>query len=114
MCKRIFQVVAVAAMGVWLSGCGVIADKQHRDEVLSYDLAPDVRAAIERKEIKIGMTKDEVKASWGRPCGYCYGTRSTSEGDWWEYNAFGSSRYGAGSGTYLFFGRDDRLKYWSE
>ena len=97
-----------------LSGCGLVAEQQHRSAVLASDLSPDVRTAIEQKQIKKGMTKDEVMASWGKPCWYCHGTRTTSEGDWWEYNAFGSGSYGAGSGTYLFFGKSDKLEYWSK
>jgi hypothetical protein len=96
-----------------LSGCGMVADKQHREAVLSKDLSPDIRRAIVNKKIKKGMSKEEVKAAWGRPCWYCHGTRTTSEGDWWEYNEFGSGSYGAGSGTYLFFGNDGILDYWS-
>jgi len=108
------KVVMLLCLLAVLPGCGAIADKQHRDAVLSRELTPDVRSAIANKQIKKGMTKDEVMAAWGRPCWACYGTRSTSEGDWWEYNYWGAGSYGAGAGKYLFFGNDDILDYWSE
>lgn len=65
-------------------------------------------------KIRVGMTKQEVINAWGQPCWHCYGTRKTSNGDTWEYNVFGSGSMGAGSGTYLFFDRNDVLKYWSQ
>ncbi|GKS69549.1 hypothetical protein W03_15530 [Nitrosomonas sp. PY1] len=68
------------------------------------------------KDIMVGMTKDQVLASWGKPCGWCYGTRQSSTGDIWEYNKFGSSYIGSylgvRSNTYLYFDTRDILRYW--
>ena len=32
-----------------------------------------------------GMTQDQVRAAWGRPCWSCTGTTSGDWGDAWEY-----------------------------
>lgn len=104
--------VVILAM-LLLAGCAT-DDSNIRKEMLARpDLAPDVRAAIEKEQIHKGMTKDEVAASWGYPCGYCYGTRQSSWGDSWEYNIFGTGSQGIGRGTYVYFGRDGRVTGWS-
>lgn len=100
---------------VLLVSCGAIDNYRIRKEVLDSKLTtPATKKLIEQGKIKIGMTKDEVIASWGLPCYHCYGTRSTSSGDWWEYNSFGTSRYGTGSGTHLRFNSAGILVYWSK
>lgn len=105
----------IVLLAVLLSGCGAVEQARNRDAVMNDPmLSADVRRAIENKQIKVGMTKNEVMASWGIPCWYCYGTRETSEGEWWEYNPFGTGRYGAGNGTYLFFDNTGTLKYWTK
>ena len=98
-----------------LTGCGLIQENAIRDEVLADpDTRYTVKEAIKEKHIMTGMTQREVIAAWGNPCGYCYGTRKSSEGETWEYNIFGSGRSGYGSGTYLYFDRKGRLRYWNK
>lgn len=101
-----------------LSGCALMpgADDRRRQEWLSANpnADPYVQGSVRLGQIRKGMPKDAVQASWGPPCGYCRGTRRTSEGEWWEYNPFGSGRYSAGAGTYLFFNNDGILEFWSE
>jgi hypothetical protein len=63
--------------------------------------------------LTVGMTKAEVRASLGDPCGTCYGTRHNSWGDTWEYNVFGSSGMGIGSGTIVYFDSSGRVTGWS-
>lgn len=107
--------LAIAAVCVTLSGCGWAQNYQTRQRVLADPhLRADVREAIRAEKIKIGMTQNEVIASWGHPCWYCSGTRENSWGDTWEYNPFGSGRYSAGSGTYLFFDQAGLLRTWSK
>jgi hypothetical protein len=110
--KELFQ---IAFLIFCLTGCGFAQEIKIKNQVLSYpNLSPDTRKAIQEKTIKAGMTKEQVIASWGNPCWYCYGTRENSWGDTWEYNVFGSSSYGAGSGTYLYFDRSGYLEHWSK
>lgn len=69
--------------------------------------------AIRDGKIMKGMTKSQVKAAWGPPCGYCYGTTHSSWGDTWEYNIFGSWAAAAGSGTIVYFNSLGRVTGWS-
>lgn len=99
---------------VVLGGCGIMQEREARRLALADpNLTPEIRAAIHAKHIRVGMTKRQVLAAWGNPCWYCYGTRQTSRGDVWEYNVFGSSSYGIGSGKYLYFDSTGHLTYWS-
>lgn len=103
---------------ILLSGCALFGggDEARRNNYVASrgdQIAPTIRGAIVDGKIMRGMTKEEVRASWGDPCGYCYGTRSASWGDTWEYNVFGSGSYGAGNGTYVFFDQSDRVTGWS-
>jgi len=91
--------------------CSIMGGQTRRDEYLAAHPATEFRDQISNGMIKVGMSKDEVIASWGPPCGYCYGTSQSSSGESWEYNVFGSSGYG--SGTYLFFDNRGILQYWS-
>lgn len=114
--KRIARArgLALLAVALALGGCGVMQERTARREALADPkLTPEIRAAIEGKQIRVGMTKQQVIAAWGNPCWWCYGTRTTSRGDSWEYNLFGSSAYGIGNGTYLYFDTAGRLTYWS-
>ena len=103
-------------MFLLLSGCGIIEENAIRKEVLANDMnmSPEFRHAIWDKKIMVGMSKDQVRASWGNPCWHCYGTRESSYGDTWEYNIFGTGSNGIGGGTYLFFDRRGKLKSWSK
>lgn len=96
-----------------LAGC--VSDQSRRTDYLAANpsTSPEIAAAIKAGQIKVGMTKDQVQASWGAPCSRCYGTRQASWGDTWEYNTFGSGSYGAGSGTYIYFDRAGKVRSWS-
>ena len=102
-------VVLLAAL---LAGC---AGNETRRQVLADPATPPaIRQAIEQEKIRVGMTKQQVIAAWGPPCGYCYGTRESSWGDTWEYNVFGTTSSGIGRGTYLYFDRTGTLTGWSD
>jgi hypothetical protein len=100
-----------------MSGCALFGS----DESRRYDyieghkgaLDPTVRAAIIDGKIMRGMSKEEVRASWGDPCWYCRGTRTASWGETWEYNVFGSGTYGIGNGTYIYFDERGLVREWS-
>jgi hypothetical protein len=100
---------AIALAAVLLCGCAnKTADREHYLANNQTQHADDIRKGMITK----GMTKDEVRAAWGKPCGHCIGTRSASWGDTWEYNIFGSSR--PGSGTYVYFNPEGRVIGWSK
>ncbi len=61
-------------MGLAPLGQGPRADARQLEYVKSHpDLDYDMRTAIMGGSILEGMTKDEVRASWGSPCLLCYG-----------------------------------------
>lgn len=113
--------IALIAITILLSGCGLAREHRIRQDVLSdANMSTEIRSAIDQKELMIGMTKEQVIASWGLPCKWCYGTRKSPSGDTWEYNLFGADLpvtggdiVGLGTGTHLFFDRDGTLKHWS-
>lgn len=78
------------------------------------DLDTDTKVDIIMGRIRRGMSKEHVKVIMGEPCGYCYGTKTSSWGDTWEYNTFGTGRYSAGSGFYVFFDNQGKVTGWSK
>lgn len=120
MNKRL-SITFIAAILV-LNGCGSIRENKIRQDVLSDASMPEeIRRAIDLKELVVGMTQDQVIASWGLPCKWCYGTTKNPGGDTWEYHlpgsdflVVGTDFLGIGSGTYLYFDRHGILKHWSQ
>lgn len=114
-------IIALAAVIFLLIGCGVVKENRIRQEVLSdASLPEEIRRAIDLKELAAGMTKEQVIASWGLPCKWCYGTRKNPGGDTWEYHIpgvnsliVGSDFIGIGTGIYLHFDKDGKLRHWS-
>lgn len=103
-------------MLIILNGCAIeqeIRIRDFRNKMISDPSIPqNIRAAIINKQVMVGMTKDQVIASWGLPCGLCYGTRRSSNGDVWEYNNL--ELFAPGVGSYLYFDNNGILKYWSQ
>jgi len=109
---RILYPLLIAAL---VTGCGMMQKNAIRDEVLADPNTPyTAKESIKEGNIRTGMTKREVIAAWGNPCGYCSGTRKTSNGDVWEYNPLGSGRHSYNTGTYLFFDQKGILRHWSQ
>lgn len=106
------KVFTLLLLPLALAACAT--DAGRRDAYLAAHPQTDNTIAqnIYQGKISKGMSKDEVRAAWGDPCGYCVGTRSASWGDSWEYNIFGSARPWAGN--YVFFGPDGRVTGWSK
>jgi outer membrane protein assembly factor BamE len=113
--------IILAAVILSLTGCGVVKESRLRQEVLSdANLPEEIRRAIDLKQLVVGMTKEQVIASWGLPCKWCYGTRKNPGGDTWEYHIPGANSpivgadfIGIGTGTYLYFDKDGKLRHWS-
>lgn len=109
--KNLFFILSIAL----LNACGAIEQNRIRTNVLNDPLTPEsIKSSIKEGKITIGMTKEQIIAAWGSPCGYCYGTRESSHGSIWEYNPFGTGRYSIGAGTYLYFGNDGKLRSWTK
>lgn len=107
--------IVIIALTLIISGCASPHQINVRNNILADSTVSEfIKTQIINQKISIGMTQEQVIASWGEPCWWCYGTRRSSHGDTWEYNAFGSSVYGAGTGTYLYFDKNGILKYWSK
>jgi outer membrane protein assembly factor BamE len=97
---------------ILLSACAVPQSRIRQEYIYqNLDLPNEVAWAVLEGQIVKGMTKDDVRASWGIPCGYCPGTRENSWGDTWEYNVFGTAY---GIGTLVFFDKNGRVSGWSK
>lgn len=104
------KTITLAILMIALSGCNSIKESRIRSDILSDpNIKPEIKYLIEKREVRYGMTKEQVQAAWGLPCRRCYFTRKHSHGEIWEYNPFGSSPLGKDAGTYLHFGRDGKL-----
>lgn len=77
------------------------------------DAVPLAQRLKDTRHLEVGMTKDQVRASMGNPCGPCYGTTHNSWGDTWEYNAFGTGSQGIGNGTIVYFDAGGKVTGWS-
>ena len=98
----------ILLLSIFLMGCSFNPD---RKQVLADPRTPDdIKGLIYAKRIRVGMTKQQVTAAWGKHCWYCYGTKTSSWGDTWEYNQFGTGRHGIGNGRYLYFDKAGRLE----
>lgn len=119
--KNKILIIALAALMFLLNGCSAVKENRIRQDVLSdANLPEETRRAINLKELVAGMTKEQVIASWGLPCKWCYGTRKNPGGDTWEYHIpgaespiVGADFIGIGTGIYLYFDKDGILKHWS-
>ncbi|MBS0425614.1 MAG: hypothetical protein JSR71_14695 [Proteobacteria bacterium] len=119
--KNKILIIVLAALIFLLNGCSAVKENRIRQDVLSdANLPEETRRAINLKELVAGMTKEQVIASWGLPCKWCYGTRRNPGGDTWEYHIpgaespiVGADFIGIGTGIYLYFDKDGILKYWS-
>lgn len=112
--KNLYLILATVLLTACVNASAI--QQQKRQEYVKANLKSLDRltaSAILNGEIKNGMTKEQVKASWGEPCGYCYGTTNNSWGDSWEYNSFGTGYYGIGRGKYIYFDNAGRVKGWS-
>ena len=104
--------ITTVILMIMLTGC--VSPAQRADFVNAHPkISDEYKQAILHGQIMKGITKDEVRASWGNPCSYCYGTTHNSWGDSWEYNVFGSGSYGAGNGTYVYFDGSGHVTGWS-
>lgn len=66
--------------------------------------SPEIVDAIRRGYLLKGMSKEQVRAAWGRPCYTCTGT--VTEKDWgstWEYQT-----------QIVFFDRQGKLTRWNK
>jgi outer membrane protein assembly factor BamE len=96
-----------------LTGCATHGTEQRAAVVAAHpDWSVQTKQDVLSGLIRVGMTQEQVLASWGTPCLTCYGTRRSSVGEWWEYDVFADTR--PGTGTHLFFGPDGKLRYWSK
>lgn len=109
--------LTIILLSISLTGCISNAEirakqlKAREDYIAAHPkIKSEFAEAIRAAKIRVGMSKDDVKASWGTPCWYCHGTRQSTWGDTWEYNIFGTGSYGVGAGTYVFFDDAGRVR----
>jgi hypothetical protein len=111
--KKIGLILAILT----LAACSKEMEPQARREQylnMQASTPAEIASAIRTGALMQGMSKEQVRASWGEPCVKCLGTQQASWGDTWEYNAYGGGTYGIGSGTYVRFDRNGALMSWSK
>lgn len=112
--NRLIHAIVLAAAAAALGACAIVPSLHSRlayVEAHPY-LSPQIARAIVHAEVVVGMTKDDVRAAWGDPCGLCVGTTHNSWGDSWDYNELGDA--GEASATLIFFGPDGTVTGWSQ
>jgi len=87
MRREIITVIIIAVSFSFVGGCGAIRQQQIQQQRVEYlnthpELEDSIRSAINQRQLLIGMTMEQVKASWGPP----KHTITTSHGmDSWTY-----------------------------
>lgn len=102
--------IGALALVIMTTACTTPLERRSQYVNARPDIPRDISQNIREGKVSVGMTKEQVEVSWGKPCWYCYGTRESTYGDTWEYNIFGTGSYGIGTGTYVFFDRSDRVR----
>lgn len=74
-----------------------------REEMISLHPEWDSEAVqlIQAGYLAKGMTQDQVRAAWGRPCWSCTGTTKGDWGEAWEYAT-----------QVVFFDKDGKVTRW--
>ncbi|MBN2505189.1 MAG: hypothetical protein JXQ71_00700 [Verrucomicrobia bacterium] len=90
------RVAWVMALAVFAAGCASTLEKRRREHAAVYaGLTPELRAAVDRGEVQLGMSPEAVYMAWGKPAQAL--TNETSQGRWvtWLYqgNRLKSYRY---------------------
>ncbi len=83
--KRISSIISLTFLLTTLVACENAPVR--REELLTQhpDWNSKTVKLIRDGKIFIGMTKDQVRATWGRHCFTCQGTTEGTEGESWEY-----------------------------
>lgn len=106
MIRLIFLILIIATLSACVSPRQQISNRIMSDQTVD----TNVKAAIARKEILVGMSKDEVLAAWGFPTG----SRTSSNGGAVfiydrDYGSFYARQHHV---DYVFFGPDYRVTSW--
>ncbi len=92
----------ILSLLIVLSGCENPAVR--RDKLVAQNPGWDAMTVslIQEGKISKGMTKDQVRAAWGRHCYSCTGTTKSAHGSSWEYTT-----------QVVFFNLDGKVLRWS-
>src|SRR5262245_3577365 len=95
------QFIFLCLASLTLCGCATTAQKfeaRKKERYAAYSaLSPEMRAAVDKGEIKVGMSEDAVYVAWGPPSQILKGESSGGATPTWIY-----------AGTYL-----QEYRYWS-
>ncbi|HLP82636.1 MAG TPA: hypothetical protein VK141_11720, partial [Nitrosomonas sp.] len=60
--------IALISLSLLLNGCGGTRENKIREEVLADpQMSEEIRQAIDQRDLRIGMTQEQVIAAWGLP-----------------------------------------------
>jgi hypothetical protein len=83
--KRVYSVMSLILLLTTLVACENAPTRREELLVQYPDWNSKTIKLIRDGKIFIGMTKDQVRASWGRHCLTCQGTTEGTWGESWEY-----------------------------
>lgn len=64
------KTITLAILMIALSGCNSIKESRIRSDILSDpNIKPEIKYLIEKREVRYGMTKEQVQAAWGYHAG---------------------------------------------
>lgn len=92
-----------------ISGCGVMQDAQRQEYIENTKtLSPTIRTAISNRQVSKGMTKNDVRASWGNPSE----VQNSSWGDTWIYKNYRGRTLGTRF-SFVYFNNNSTVRDWS-
>jgi hypothetical protein len=69
-------------------------------------LPPDMRAAVDQGQIKVGMSKDGVLIAWGKPSQSVHGGNASGEATTWIYQGLHTQETGSYARAQVIFVND--------
>ena len=83
---KVKSILLLVGLLIFLIGCMSPQQLELREIIFANpNCSPRIKQLIREEGIIVGMTKEQVIASWGEHCWWCYGTTKSSWGDTWQY-----------------------------
>lgn len=100
--KNLTYIAILAVILLVLNGCESNAARHEEAFSKHQEWSEADRLMISQGLIRKGMTRDQVRAAWGKPCMTCTGTKKYENGvQSWEFHT-----------QVVFFDKDDIVTRW--
>ena len=100
------KAIILLFLGVMIINTGCESNAVRREEAFTQhtEWSEHDKKLIADSMINYGMTKEQVRAAWGQPCGECLGTKKYDSGvESWEYQT-----------QVVFFNKEGKVTRWVE